>query len=208
MKIRLAVIAVAAGALVGCGGAKIGSKEEAAGIVFSSGDKGSAAQKQGALARLLQSGADSTGAIVDCTHGGTAEAAINFTGTQDLANLSFTMKFNGCTEPVYDDPETEAVEQEDVTYNGQITLTMDMSGIANGAALKMTYKGRIDLSGAISDYVDADIQYTFTATSTATGGVATYTINGSVKTSSETYTYANETYTLTAEGQVVATPGA
>lgn len=204
LAIRLAVMAVTAGALVGCGGAKIGSKEEAARVVFGAGEKGQAAQTQGALAQLYQSGVTSTGSVsVECSHGGTAEATFNMDGTDTLATMSFTMKFNGCTEPAYDDPSTAAVEHEDVTYDGQLTMTMDMSGTTTGASMVMTYKGRLNLSGAISDFVDADITETVLMDTTSSSATMQFTLNGTIQTSTDSYTYANETYTVTAEGQVV-----
>lgn len=207
--LRLAIAAVAGVALVGCGGAKIGSKEEAAAVVNTMGSTGNKANSQGGLMKLFQSGAGGTGAVsVECTNGGTAEASFDFTGTSTTGALAFKMTFNGCTEPVYDDPSTEAVEREDVTYNGEITLTMDTSISDTSVSFAMVQKGRIDLSGAISDFVEVDITHTMLVTTTDTSATASFQLNGTVKTSTETFVYDNEKYVVTAEGDVVVSTGA
>jgi hypothetical protein len=198
---RLVVLTAAVGALVGCGGAKIGSKEEAAKWAGQSGD--SLGSSKGALLSLYKSGVDSSGSIsVSCTHGGTAEAKFAGTGTDASGFLTYELTYKNCTEPSYDDPETEAIEKEDVVANGTLTFSMKIDITSTTAAFEIKMKGRVDLGGAYSDFLEMDITESYVANVTDTSIDAKFVINGSIKTSSETYSYNNETYTLSVDGKI------
>ncbi|MBX5484767.1 MAG: hypothetical protein IRZ16_23330 [Myxococcaceae bacterium] len=198
--LRLAAMVVAVGALVGCGGARIGSKEEAARVAFNAGNAGKGAQ--GGLAWLYAS-ADTSGSFTtSCTHGGTATAALDLSGGNQNSLLTFQLTFDGCVEPTWDDPETEAVENEDVTYDGTVRYSIVADATQNSLELGFKMQGRIDLSGAISDFVDMDLTQTASFSVTSTGVSGKSTFSGTVRTSSESYVYDDETYEFSAEGKV------
>ncbi|MGA9525927.1 MAG: hypothetical protein WBV82_30990 [Myxococcaceae bacterium] len=201
--IRMAVAVVAAAGLVGCGGAKLG-KDEAAAVVFGAGETVSKAQKGGALS-LLQSGQGLGSTTVNCTNGGTAKFSVSVDGItgEDSANWlgAFDVEYDGCAEPRADDPNTPEDETAAIILDGKMTIGIDFDingggedGDGLNAALQLRMQGRIDLSGDYSDYVDADITQTVTATANSEGTTATVVINGSIETSSESFTYTNETY--------------
>lgn len=104
------MIAVAAGALVGCGGAKIENKEQAAGLAGTAGSKGRAS---GSILQMARSAADSTGSFsASCTNGGTVSAELASTS-------SFTI--NG----------TIQTSSESYTYNNE-TYTWAADGSLEG----------------------------------------------------------------------------
>jgi len=198
--IRLGVLAIAAGALVGCGGAQIGSKEEAAKLTGVAGNKGSAG---GGVMKLFQSAADANGAFTaSCTHGGTVSAALVLSGGQNAGLGALELTYDGCVEPVYDDPSTEAVEREDVVFDGKLTVTMSFNVGGGSAGFTIAMKGRVDLGGAYSDYLEMDVEQTFGVVGSETGVAFSFTIDGTVSTSSESYTYDQESYSFMAEGSI------
>lgn len=200
--IRVAVVSAVALLAVGCGGAKL-DKEAAARIAMGSGQTSNSATSQGGVLRALQSGNFEGGASVSCSKGGTA--TMNITGMElgDGLSFSFEMTFDECTEPMWDDPETEEVEQEEVTQDGTLTMTMLASGTETGSEVSMQMKGRLELTGAVRDFVEMDVTQTMRMSFTDTSLSMTSVINGSITTSEGTHTYDNETYRLTAEGELV-----
>lgn len=183
-------VALVTGALVGCGGgAKIGSKEEAANVAFKAGQASQDAQTQGALLRLLQSADSSSGSFTtSCSHGGSVTMTASVDISQNSLNVGYDVEFKGCVEPTYDDPNTTAVEHDDVVYDGKMSYAIGADG--SGAAI--TLKGRVDLGGALSDYVQMDLTETISVTSTS-GSVV---INGTIDTSSDHYAYDHQSYSV------------
>jgi hypothetical protein len=187
--IQLTLVAVVAVALSACGGAKL-SKEGAVQALFQAQQPSSKAG-QSLVERALASGATTITVEADCTRGG--KAKVVFTGDAGNTSGSFTYKltYNNCNQDGAN------------TYNGTLDMTYTFSGSPTSAEVAMAMKGRIDISGEISDYVDANITLTVSATATsATSGSVTIRTNGSIRTSAESYTYNNETITITADSKL------
>ncbi len=204
--IRVAVAAVAAAGLVGCGGgAKLGKGEAAAMVFGASGPAMSSTQNGGSLAPYMNG---ATPGSVSCTNGGTATFSASANGIQGEDSGEWfgamEVEYDGCTEPIQDDPNTTQVESGEAIFDGKMTMGMRMnlelgSTVSFGMSFRM--QGRIDVSGDYSDYVDADITQTVAVTANDTGATSSVVIDGSIETSTETYTYDNETYAFATDDQ-------
>jgi hypothetical protein len=202
--LRLSLLAVVATALAACGGsgAKLGGgKEGAAKALFAASQpagKGGNSSGQ-SLMRQMASGA-ATGAVefsVDCASKGSVKLKLDLTssGTQS-GSLKYEVEYKDCNQ--------DGVN----SFDGKMTMEMTISGSATSLEMALKLKGKINLSGDISDYVDADITETLSATATsATSGSVTVKLNCSIKTSSSSYTYANESLTISAGGSLPADNG-
>jgi hypothetical protein len=199
--IRLAVAAVATAALAGCGGAKLG-KGEAAAIVFGASDPAKKANQGGGALSLFQNGQGLGTATVSCSEGGTATLSVSATGItgEDSANWAgaYDIEYDGCAEPRQDDPNTPEVENGTVILDGKLTMGMDFDLDLTAGTFEMEFRmqGRIEIGGDYSDFIDADITQTVSATASADGSESSVVVNGTIETSTETYTYDNETYSF------------
>jgi hypothetical protein len=108
-----------------------------------------------------------------------------------MFSLTYDITYNDCNEDGKNayDGTMRTVMNGYASYDG---------GVAN---VSMTYKlkGRLDISGEVSDFVNADVTMTMNATaSSAHSGSVDITINGSIATSSDRYVYNNEHINITA----------
>jgi hypothetical protein len=205
---QVVLITAAVVGLVGCGtGAKIGGgKQGAAAALFAaSSPTKSAGGLFSVLAQKLEAGQNLT---VDCPHGG--KASLNNVQISTGTNLSqtFTINYAGCGALVYDNPDTTTVEQDVVTLDGSMTVTQTFdfnpSDTAANGSVSQNLKGKITFSGAFSDFIDSDVTDTLQWAQLGTlAGQVTMSLNGHIGTSSDTFTYNNESVTVTA-GVMVA----
>jgi hypothetical protein len=201
--IRLGVVSALAAGLVACGGgAKLAAgKENAAAALFMA--SGPSQGARGGLAALAagQASIDANGEIpVNCEKGGKAVMKFDLSSIgqvgEGAGNLAYTMTYQNCSQV------------DGINMNGTMNLTLkynfDQTDASANGTVELTLKGRVDFSGKISDFVDADVKQTidFNALE-ATSGSVSLTLDGKITTSSGTYTYANETLTVTA-GQLAA----
>lgn len=209
--IRLSLLALATTALVACGGgAKLGGgKEGAAQALFAAsqpagqgGNKSQNGLNVSGLGlnvsglvdpRTLVSGADSSLEVgVDCAQGGSVKLKLDLTS---LGSQSGSFKYN----VKYDDCSQDGVNK----YKGDLTMEYSFVGTGTSLDLAMRLKGKVEISGDIDDFIDADVTETISlAATSATSGTVTVKLNGSIKTSEGNYTYANETLTITAGGSL------
>lgn len=191
--IRVALV-LGAMVLVGCGGRPLAAnKEAAAGALFQSSRGASSAQ--GALAQVLNSGAGTqTEVRVSCPRGGNVAIRLDVTsGT--TTSLTYDLVYDGCN---YDGR---------TSMRGTMHMTMDLTSGGTTAAIALHLQGRIELSGEISDFVDANVTETVTMTDLSSpSGTVTVTLDGTISTSSGTYTYTNEVITITPELQAAPDP--
>ena len=201
--LRLSLLAVVATALAACGGsgAKLGGgKEGAAKALFAASQPaGQGGNSNGqSLMRQMANGA-ATGAVefsVDCASKGSVKLKLDLTSGNQSGSLKYEVEYNDCNQ--------DGVN----SFDGKMTMEMTISGSLSSLEMALKLKGKINLSGDISDYVDADITETLSATATsATSGSVTVKLNGSIKTSSSSYTYANESLTISAGGSLPADNG-
>jgi hypothetical protein len=197
---RLTILAAAVVGLSACGGgAKLGGgKKGAAQALFQAGN--ATDQKGGQrILNILQSGAVETAAVtVECTHGGSATLSIDTDGTfkndgTGTFTGSFDVEFDGCSE----DGKNE--------LDGSMTMGFYTVTTNSTAQLKLKMKGKIEFSGEISDFIDADITETVDVSVTNGNSVnVTVKLNGKIATSEETYTYNNETFTFDGSAELPA----
>ncbi len=189
---------------VGCGGAKL-DREGAARMALGAGHAGTQADSKGGLLSLHGSGA-SGGALgeASCSRGGNVSwdlAGLAFEGGLDV---TFDLGFNGCTEPLWDDPETAQIEQEEVTQDGEVAMTLGLRAGEDFLTYGLTLEGELDYTGAVRDEVKMDV----TQTLRLEPGKLLMTLDGSIQSSTETHTYDNELWILDqATGEFVRKDG-
>ena len=202
--IRLTLLAVATTALVACGGgAKLGGgKEGAAKALFEASQpagKGGNSSSQGLLRngmldpRLLASAADTNLEVsVDCAHGGSVKLKLDLTsaGSQS-GSFKYDVEYKSCNE--------DGVNE----FKGKMTMEFKFDGTSTSADLSLRLKGKIEISGDIDDFIDADVTETFSANATsATTGTVSIKLNGTIKTSEGNYVYNNESVTINVSGEL------
>jgi hypothetical protein len=197
--IRLSILAAASAALVACGGgAKIGGGKEGAAKALFEASQPASKGGQGSLLQALASGQTNVNAEVkvDCTHGGKAELKLDVTGGTQTGAVKFEVKYNKCNEDGAN------------TFNGSMQMELSIIGSGTSAELALKLKGKIEISGEIDDYLDADVTETISiAATSATSGTVTIKLNGTIKTSENSYTYVNETLTISAGDGIPADNG-
>lgn len=209
--IRLSLLAGISAALFACGpGAKLGGgKEGAASALFTAMGPTKAS---GSALSLAGQGIDAHANVTaSCAHGGSVELsgfgiATNITGTTTSVSTSYTVQYNGCGVTTWDNPNTPAVENDTVVLNGNITVTQDVNVATASGAVSQGIKGKINYNGAFDDYLDVDVSESVEWSKLDTsGGSVSVNLDGSVKTSTDTYTYAKESITVTG-GVLIAAP--
>jgi hypothetical protein len=182
-------IALAAVALVGCGGRPLApGKEAAAGALFQS-SRG-ASGTPGMLAQVMNSGVGNfTEVKVSCPHGG--QVAIQFTVnvTDPQASITYDLVYDGCSFDGH------------TSMKGTLHMTYDITTSGPSVDLAMNLNGHIEFWGDISDHIDANITETVhqgDLNSPATS--VSITLDGTISNSSGTYTFDNEVLVINGSG--------
>ena len=186
MKKQMMTVAAMAGlALTGCGvPAKVG------------GGKTGAAQSLQAASAPTKSGVNKAAGGIDvsgnvdysCPHGGSAtlkDFALSVTGNEagGVVAQKFTLTYVNCG--------LAKSEAGVAIYNGSFEVAQRIEGTASGGTVEQTFKGRVTLSGAFDDFLEADVKQRIAASSLGQGAVSVK-LEGSLKTSSGAYTYAED----------------
>lgn len=189
--LRLSLVSASVLALAACGkGAKLGGgKEGAAAALFqasgpASGASGSPYNNSLGISQTI---------TVKGSKGGSAEVTqnTNITGTGS-AEVVLNVKYNNFSRDGKN------------AFNGQLAFTMKINVDTSGAGtisgnMSMSIVGKVTISGEIDDFVDANVTQTVDfASLSKDAGTVTVTLNGTIATSTESYSYNNETVTLTA----------
>lgn len=190
--IRVSVVALCATGLFACGGSRIAPNREAAAdaaFAASRGVSGAQGMVRAALASPVGSLSSTTTA--DCPHGGTAALEIDITSIDpDTGYFEMGLTYDNCNY----DGETAMTGTLNVGY---VVVTDGGTSVD----VQLTLDGRVEFAGAISDFVQMDLTQTVSVTSlSATSGTVSVSLDGSVTTSSGTYTYDQETLNVTAGG--------
>ena len=179
MKMTLAV--VVAGLISGCAGAaKVG------------GGKDGAAAALSAASRPTRSGADRAATPVDlpalnytCPEGGTAtlsdftsEIVGNATGGS-VAQV-FTLTYQACG--------LAKSEAGVAIYDGSFKVEQQIEGTAAGGTVSQRFSGRVTISGAFADFLEADVTQTLAAAALGTDG-ASMKLVGTLKNAGGSYSY-------------------
>lgn len=186
MKKQMMTVAAMAGlALTGCGvPAKVG------------GGKTGAAQSLQAASAPTKSGVNKAAGGIDltgnvdysCPHGGSAtlkDFALSVNGTEagGVVAQKFTLTYVNCG--------LAKSEAGVAIYNGSFEVAQRIEGSASGGTVEQTFKGRVTLSGAFDDFLEADVKQRIAASAIGTG-VASVKLEGSLKNSGGAYTYAED----------------
>ena len=208
--IRFSLLAVATTALVACGGgAKLGGgKEGAAKALFEASQpagKGGNTSSQSLLRNglglslngLSSNIADITGDLeveVACSQGGAVKLKLDLssagTGSQ-TGSFKYDLEYKDCNE--------DGVNK----FKGKMTMEFIFAGTETSIDLSLRLKGKIEISGDIDDFIEADVTETFSASATsATSGTVSIKLNGTIKTSEGNYVYNNESITINVSGEI------
>ncbi len=196
--IRLSILAVASAALVACGGgAKLGGGKEGAAQALFAASQPAAKGGQGNLLQSLASGAITVdaGASVDCLKGGSVKLKVDLSSIdQNSGKFKYEIEYKGCSQ--------DGINE----FDGK--MSMEFSVVTDGttsASISMRLKGKIEISGEIDDFIDADVTETIDVTATgANSGTVTVKINGTIKTSEGSYSYLNEAISISVGGELPA----
>jgi hypothetical protein len=191
--IRLTVVSAMAAGLAACGGgAKLGGgKEGAAQAAYQAskplGRNGNTAQRL--VDQALASGATNVTLSANCTRGGKASLVLDASNIGQNGVLTYNVTYDACNE----DGKNE--------YDGtmEASLKFDMDPKSGSGSLISTLKGKLTIEGEISDFIDANVKLTMSVTSSSTSsGNVKLVMDGTVKTSGGSHTYANETLDISA----------
>lgn len=187
---RLSVVAVASLGLFACGGgARIADNKEAAASAAFAASRG-ANSTSGSLRGLPMFPALTTATTVDCPNGGTASTRIDANGIDSEGNAAFSLTYDNCN--------WDGATAMSGTVNVGMSFVFDSS---SSFSMSLSLQGRVNFSGEISDFVDMNITETIDASRLSeTSGTVSIVLDGTITTSSNTYTYDNETVVVTADG--------
>ncbi|MDX2013271.1 MAG: hypothetical protein SFW67_23950 [Myxococcaceae bacterium] len=182
--------------LMACGGtAKIGGGKDGAAQAFFAASSATSAGANRSAQPL-----DITGSISwKCPEGGEASlsgfgASVNTGGGGASVAQNFTVTYKNC-----------GAAKSDVgvaIYNGSFTVTQSVITDANGVNIDQQFKGRIEVQGAFNDFIEADVrQQVGVMGLSSSGGTVTMKLVGTIKTSTESYSY-NENLNVTAGGAI------
>ncbi|MHB8872662.1 MAG: hypothetical protein ACYC8T_03150 [Myxococcaceae bacterium] len=201
--LRLALLAGVSAALFACGsGVKLGGgKEGAAAALFSAT---SATKASGSLLSLAGQNLDVRGDVTSsCDHGGKASLknfgfSTSIGGGGASVGTSYTVVFDNCGTTTWDDPKTTAVEATVVVLNGSMTVSQGVVAASGTGSVSQSIKGKINYGGAFDDYLDIDIKQSVEWSKLGTsGGTVSVNLEGSLKTSTDSFTYSAEAITIT-----------
>jgi len=186
---RLSLVVACTSLLAACGGgAKLKpGKENAAAAAYAASQGAGGAQ--GSLLDLARQNAGAQlDLAVDCPKGGQAKIHYIVDGTAASGAVNFTLTYAGCNY----NGKTQ--------LNGTLSTSMTLAINSTSVALNVKMTGRVDFSGEISDFVDINVTETVGASklNTTQGASVSVTFDGSIKTSTETYTYNHEAINVTA----------
>jgi len=194
--IRLALAAAVSFTLAACApGARLGGgKEGAAEALFQASSPATAAR--GAALRALKSGASANVDIkVSGQKSGSATLAVDALGTLigiPDGSAVFKVKYDNFS----DDGK--------VFYNGTLSLAVsfdfDETDTSASGNINIRFRGKLEMSGEISDFLDADVTEVVAFNVVAQSGASvSLVLDGSIKTATETHTYTKETVSFTAD---------
>lgn len=189
---RLTIVSAMGLGLMACGGAKLGGgKEGAAQAAFQASQPTGRGSKTGQslVKQALASGATTLTITANCSHSGRASLSLDATQTSTDGLINYTVSYDACNE----DGQNE--------YNGTMATSLGFafSPDYTSGSFIIAMKGKLTIDGDISDSIDANVKMTmdFAATSTHAGSVK-LVLDGTIKTSDESYVYNNETIAITA----------
>ncbi|MFZ5471933.1 MAG: hypothetical protein ACOZIN_21090 [Myxococcota bacterium] len=210
--VRVSLLGAIAAGLVACGGgAKLGGgKEGAASALFTAA---SASTSNGSILDLTAQNIDigiGTSVTVKCRFGGqvTIKGVLSVDSTNSSASVeqNATLVYDNCANTTYDNPQTPAVEKDNVVLNGTLDVAQKVDASAGAGHVQQTLEGKVQFGGAFDDFIDAQVTQSVEWAKLGTsGGSVSVTLEGTITTSSETYSYAKESVSFTA-GVLVAEP--
>jgi len=134
-------------------------------------------------------GIDVTGSVeYACPQGGSASLnnfALSVNGTEagGVVAQKFTLTYVNCG--------LAKSEVGIAIYNGSFEVSQRIEGSSAGGTIEQSFKGRVTLSGAFDDFLEADVKQRVAASALGQG-TASVKLEGTLKNSSGTYTYAED----------------
>lgn len=132
---------------------------------------------------------DVTGAVdYQCPHGGSArlenfKLSVNGNAEGGVVSQSFTVNYVKCG--------LAKSEAGIALYDGSFEVAQRIEGSASGGTVEQSFKGRVTLSGAFDDFLEADVKQRVAVSSLGAGTVSVR-LEGSLKTSAGAHAYAED----------------
>ena len=175
---------------VGCGGqgAKLSGKQGAADGLFAAASATNGTSDK--TSQPLSINADGTASIA-CEHGGSAKLSgfqLVTTGLGVGVNLGqqFTITYSGCG---VSNASTGGVAYLD----GSLVVKQSIVTTQGSASIDQTFKGKVTFSGAIDDFIDADVvQKVEAGKLSATSGGVSVVLKGNLSTNDGSHTFDEE----------------
>jgi hypothetical protein len=196
--IKLCLAVAGALAFAACGpGAQIG------------GDKQGAAEALYAAGAPAAGSTNATGQPINITLTGDTTVSCRYGGTAELKNFSLNVDTSaGATEGatfslVYNKCGAVHSAAGVAVFDGTFTVNQAVVANGSGASVKQSFKGKVTVGGAFSDFLDANITESVDATKlTATSGGVDVSLIGTLADDSGSYTY-DESVAVTADNLTV-----
>jgi hypothetical protein len=177
---RIAALVVGSFVMMACGpGAKINGKQGAAEALYAA--SGPTSGKSGSASPV-----DLTGFNYKCPQGGEASfSGAGFSVGSGGVSADLTLKYDNC-----------GAARSDVgvaIYNGSMTYTSNITATSNTARIGQKFKGKLTVTGAFDDFIEADVTQEIAAGDLGSAGTGvTMKLVGTITTSTESFTFNDE----------------
>jgi hypothetical protein len=151
-----------------------------------------------ASVRRASAGRPSMDLSVDCKEGGKVSMVLDVSDSFEgdgSGSFSYALDYDDCSQDGIN------------AFDGKL-LTHFVSEAVAGESLSMAqkYKGKLDISGDIDDFVEADVTQLMDIDADAGTTTVVVRLSGTIKTSTATYTYDGSPLTVTVGALPAAEP--
>lgn len=169
--------------LTGCGAAQVGGGKQGAAAALAAAAKPTKAGADRSVTPILLPEVNYT-----CPEGGSATMS-NFDSQQQVSGSGakvvqrFTLTYKGCG--------LAKSEAGVAIYEGSFTVEQNLESSATGATVNQRFAGRVTITGAFNDFLEADVTQSLAASALGSES-ASMKLVGTLKNSSGSYTYDEE----------------
>src|SRR3990167_4017414 len=166
--------------LTGCGAAQVGGGKQGAASALAAASKPTKSGADRSVTPVLLSDLNYT-----CPEGGSAtmsnfDSQVQVSGTGGKVVQRFTITYKGCG--------LAKSEAGVAIYDGSFTVEQNVEGDATGGSVNQRFSGRVTISGAFNDFLEADVTQRIAASALGAGD-ASMKLVGTLKNASGSYSY-------------------
>jgi hypothetical protein len=162
-----------------------GGKEGAAQALFQATQVSPFTSAAGARVRAAGMEASLAATSADCPKGGKVTLKLDMEHLDPTAQeLAYGLDYDGCSVDGHN------------AYDGELTTRFSSTVDETGGGFDVGLKGKLDISGDVDDFVDADIRQSVELDLSGAGS-AVVRLTGTIRTATATYTYDGSPLTVT-----------